>query len=263
MKEILIPVAVIGGLGLLFGLLLAFAAAVFAVKKDERVEKIEKVLPGANCGSCGYAGCGAYAAAVVDGGAPVNACSVGNQAVADKIAEIMGVDAGDVVPMVAHVKCAGVCEKSASKFDYVGYDDCVALSKLAGGQKHCRNACLGRGTCVNACKFGAISISDGIASVDREKCGGCGACARVCPHNVIELVPRKAKVFVNCSNTEMGQSANRHCKASCIGCRICEKNCEADAVSVINNVAVIDYSKCTSCGKCAEKCPKKVISVLE
>ena len=261
MRDILIAVAVIGGLGLIFGILLALAATVFEVKKDERVEKIEKALPGANCGSCGYAGCSAYAEAVVGSTAPVNACSVGKQAVADKIAEIMGVESEKASELAAHVKCKGTCENSASKFDYVGYDDCVALSKLSGGQKHCRNACLGLGTCVKVCKFGAISVKNGVAAVNTELCSGCGACVGVCPHNVIELVPKKAKVLVDCSNTEMGQSARRHCAASCIGCRICEKNCEFDAIEVVNNVAVIDYSKCTSCGTCAEKCPRGVISV--
>ena len=262
MSEIIIPVLVIGGLGLLFGLLLAFASVIFAVDEDERIGKIQEVLPGANCGGCGYAGCSAYASAVVEGTAPVNACPVGKKKVADAIADIMGIAAEDVVPMVAHIRCNGTCESTQLKYEYVGVKDCGALAKLSGGHKHCRNACLGLGSCVEACILDAITLKDGVAEVDTEICVGCGACKKVCPHNVIEIIPKDAKVIVNCSNTEKAQSANRHCKASCIGCHLCEKNCEYDAIHVADNVASIDYSKCTGCGVCVEKCPKKVIKAI-
>lgn len=259
MSEILIPVLVVGGLGLLFGLLLAFASVIFAVETDERVEKIEQLLPGANCGGCGYAGCSAYAKAVVEDGAPVTACSVGKSAVSDGIAMIMGVTAEKVEPKVAHIKCKGTCDSTQLKYQYVGVKDCVALSKLSGGHKHCRNGCLGLGTCADVCVFDAITVENSVAKIDTDLCHGCGTCVNICPHNVIELVPASATVFVDCSNEETGQSANRHCKASCIGCKICEKACEFDAIHVVDNIASIDYSKCTACGKCAEKCPKKVI----
>lgn len=261
MNEIIIPVLIIGGLGLIFGLLLAFASFVFEVKQDERIDKITEALPGANCGACGYAGCAAYASAVVNNGAPVTACSVGKAAVAGAIAEIMGVESGSVVDRVAHVKCNGTCENTSLKYDYVGVQDCAALAKLAGGQKHCRQSCLGFGTCASVCKFGAISVKDNVAHVDEELCTGCGACMGVCPRNVIELVERKVKVVINCSNTETAKAANKHCKASCIGCRMCVKACENDAIYVENNHAYIDYSKCTGCGACAAKCPKKVIEI--
>jgi len=263
MSEIIIPVLIIGGLGLLFGLLLAFASFVFEVKQDERIDKITEVLPGANCGACGYAGCSAYATAVVKDGAPVTACSVGKAAVASAIANIMGVESGGVLDRVAHVKCNGTCDNTVLKYDYVGVQDCAALAKLAGGQKHCRNACLGFGTCASVCQFGAITVKDNVAVVDEEICTGCGACMGVCPRNVIELIERPAKVRINCSNVEAAKSANRHCKASCIGCKMCERVCESDAIHVKDNHAYIDYSKCTACGKCAEKCPKKVIEVKQ
>lgn len=260
MSEILIPVLVIGGLGLLFGLLLAFASVIFAVKQDERIDKILEALPGANCGACGYAGCSAYAGAVVNNGAPVNACPVGKQAVAEKIADIMGVNADGMLLRVAHVKCRGNCNNTEPKYDYVGESSCLALSKLAGGAKHCRNACLGYGSCVEVCAFDAISVKDGVAEVDIDKCEGCGACVGICPHNVIELIPTTVKVKINCSNKEVGKAANKHCKASCIGCKMCEKVCEFGAITVNDNCATIDYTKCTACGKCVEKCPKKVIT---
>ena len=262
MSQIIIPVLVVGGLGLLFGALLSFASMVFAVKQDERIDKIVEALPGANCGACGYAGCSAYAAAIVNDGAKVNGCPVGKQASADKIAEIMGTTAEQSQYKVAYVRCRGNCDNTILKYDYVGIKDCIALSKLAGGHKHCRNACLGLGTCMNVCAFDALSIMDGVAVVDREKCSGCGACSEVCPHDVIELIPNETKIIVSCTNNEKAQSANRHCKASCIGCKMCEKVCEFDAIHVVDNCAKIDYSKCTACGKCAEKCPKKVIKLL-
>lgn len=261
MSDILIPVLVVGGLGLVFGLLLALASVIFSVKQDERIDEINKVLPGANCGGCGYAGCGAYAAAVVNNGAPVNACTVGKQTVTEKVAEIMGVDAESTLLRKAHVKCRGNCNNTELKFDYVGEKSCLALSKLAGGSKHCRNACLGQGSCMDVCAFGAISVTDGLAFVDEDKCVGCGACVGICPHNVIELIPLTAKVMVNCSNEEVGKAANKHCKASCIGCKMCERVCESGAITVTENNASIDYTKCTSCGKCVEKCPKKVIAL--
>ena len=259
MSEIIMPVLIIGGLGLLFGALLAFASMVFAVEQDDRIDKIVEVLPGANCGACGFAGCSAYASAVVNDGATVSGCPVGKQAVAEKIAEIMGVNADSVSFNVAYVRCNGSCDNTELKYDYVGIKDCIALAKLAGGHKHCRNACLGLGTCVDVCAFDALSIKDGVAVVDSEKCSGCGACRDICPHNVIELIPSDTKIIVSCTNNEKAQSANRHCKASCIGCKMCEKVCEFDAIHVENNCAKIDYSKCTVCGKCIEKCPKKVI----
>ncbi|MBQ7974560.1 MAG: RnfABCDGE type electron transport complex subunit B [Clostridia bacterium] len=261
MKELIIPVLVVGGLGLFFGLLLAFASMVFAVKQDERIDKITEALPGANCGACGFAGCSAYASAIVNDGAPVNVCPVGKQPVAEKIAEIMGVNAGDIEFKVAYVKCNGTCENTVPKYEYVGIHDCVAMSKLAGGHKHCRNACIGFGSCVNVCNFDAISVQNGVAAVDPDKCSGCGACAEICPHNTIEIIPADTKIIVTCTNVEKAQSANRHCKASCIGCKLCEKVCEADAIHVENNCAKIDYTKCTACGKCVEKCPKKVIKI--
>lgn len=159
---------------------------------------------------------------------------------------------------VARVLCGGCCEKAADKYEYRGVSDCVAASKLAGGQKKCNFGCLGYGTCAKACKFGAIQIVDGIAVIDEEKCTGCGMCKKVCPKNVIELLP-KDKLFVACRSTRTGKETVSECSAGCIGCKICEKNCPFAAISVNNNFAKIDYDKCKSCGICAEKCPKKVI----
>ncbi len=264
MNEIISAVLVVGGTGLIFGCLLAFASMVFHVKQDDRIDKISEILPGANCGACGYAGCNAYASAVVNDGAPVNACSVGKVAVSRAMASIMGVEAGsEAVSLVAHVMCSGDCNVAPRKFNYMGIPDCTSLVTVAGGDKECPNGCLGLGSCVSVCPFGAIAIKDGLAVVDSSKCTGCGKCVRKCPKQVITLVPANSKVFVNCSNTEKGGVAAKHCKASCIGCKICEKACIHDAIHINNNLATVDYNKCVSCGECAEKCPKHAIGIIK
>ena len=257
--DILSAILVVGIVGLGFGLLLAVAAIIFKVEVDERIEKIEEVLPGANCGACGFAGCSAYAAAVVNDGAAVNLCGVGGGNVAQQIGGIMGTAVSKGVPMVARVHCGGTCENAKDKFEYYGVETCEAAAKFAGGQKACSEGCLGFGSCVSACVFDAIRVEDGVASVDEEKCTACGACVKACPKKIIELLPRDNKTYVKCSNHKTGKEVNAVCKVGCIACKICEKNCEPEAISVDNNLAVIDYKKCQSCGVCIEKCPKKVI----
>lgn len=261
MNQIISAVLVVGITGLIFGCILALASVIFAVKKDERIDKIAEVLPGANCGACGMAGCSAYASAIVENGAAINLCSVGKSAVAEKIADIMGCEAGDVKELTAKVLCGGNCEKAKDKYIYNGIDDCRAAAKLAGGAKECSYGCLGLGSCVKVCMFDAISIVDGVAYVDEEKCGGCGMCKNVCPKNIIELIPKNAKASVLCSNKDKGAAVNKYCSVGCIGCKLCEKNCPEGAITVSDNCAVIDYDKCSGCGICAEKCPKKVIEV--
>ena len=259
MNEILIPIAIVGGTGLLFGCLLAFASIIFKVSKDERIEMIEKALPGANCGACGFAGCSAYASAVVEKDAPVSMCSVGKDAVAKEIATIMGKEAEKVEKMVARVMCAGTCGVADTKYEYAGIADCTAEAKLAGGAKACAYGCLGLGSCIKVCKFDAISIVDGIAYIDEEKCQACGMCLKACPKQVIKFVPLKNKVWVPCNSNDVGKETIANCKAGCIGCKICEKTCPVQAIQVIDNHAIIDYEKCISCGLCADKCPKKLI----
>ena len=258
-EVILYPVLIVGLIGLIFGCLLAFASIVFAVKHDEREDMIAKVLPGANCGACGYAGCSAYASAIVNDGAPINACSVGKSAVSDKISNIMGVKAEAVEQKVARVMCMGSCDVSLTKYEYHGIPDCAAEAKLAGGAKGCPNGCLGLGNCVSVCKFGAISIENGVAVVDEDKCTACGMCINKCPKHIIKFIPKKNKVWVPCSNNEKGVLTKQYCSVGCIGCKMCEKVCPVQAVTVTDNFASIDYSLCLNCGECAIKCPKKVI----
>ena len=202
--KILLPVLIFIGLGLLMGALLALASKLFAVKKDEKAEAIKECLPGANCGGCGYSGCDAYAAAVSAGDAPVNKCSVGGVEAASKIAQIMGVDAGEQVRMRAQVMCSGTGEYAKKKYIYEGIDDCVAASKIGGGDKMCKNGCIGLGTCVRACPFDAIVVEDGVAAVDYSKCKGCGICVSACPKGIIKLIPFDAKHWVGCMSVDDG-----------------------------------------------------------
>lgn len=263
MKDIIFPALAMGALGLVLGAMLAIASKIFAVQKDERAEAITAVLPGANCGSCGYAGCSAYASAISGGSARINACNPGGQSVSDAIAEIMGVASEAVEEKCAVVVCHGTEAAAIDKYEYEGIPDCVAAAGLpGGGLKACTYGCLGYGACVKVCQNDAITIENGIAVVDADKCGGCGECAQKCPKQLIKIIPKKAKYIVKCSSCDKGAEMKAKCSAGCIGCRICEKNCPADAVKVENNHAVIDYAKCIGCGICAQKCPKKIIGTV-
>ena len=260
MTVFIFSVVLLAVLGILIGILLGVAGKVFAVETDERVEKVRECLPGNNCGGCGYPGCDGLAEAIVAGDAPVNGCPVGGAPVAGKIAEILGVEAGSSEKQVAFVKCAGTCEKANQDYEYTGVQDCAAMAFVPnGGPKSCNYGCLGFGNCVKACPFDAIHVVDGVAVVDKDACKACGKCVAACPKHLIELLPVSAKHIVQCSSKDKGKDVMKACSVGCIACHLCEKNCPADAVHVVDNVAYIDQEKCTKCGLCAEKCPKKII----
>ncbi len=259
--NIVYPVVSIGGLGVVFGAALGYASIIFHVDEDPKLGAVLEALPGANCGGCGFPGCGGCASAIVAGKAPVNACPVGGAPVAAKIGAIMGIEATESEPVAAFVKCKGTCTAAKEKYDYSGIQDCVMASQLAGaGSKSCTYGCLGLGSCKKACAFGAIEIVDGVAVINAEKCVACGKCVSTCPKHIIELLPVKKKVKVQCSSKDMGKVVNQNCSVGCIACKICEKNCPFDAIHVIDNIAVIDYTKCKACGICANKCPKGVLT---
>lgn len=252
--------AVVGLVGIILGFFLGISGEKFKVEVDEREEAITGVLPGNNCGGCGYAGCSGLAAAIVKGEAPVNGCPVGGAPVAAKVGEIMGVEAEEGVRKVAFVKCAGTCEKANNDYVYSGTRNCATMMFVPnGGPKTCNYGCLGYGTCVAACPFDAIHIENGVAVVDKEQCKACGKCVAACPKNLIELIPYEVKHVVRCNSGDKGKDVMKACSTGCIGCKICEKNCPADAIHVNGNVAYIDQDKCTGCGICAEKCPKHII----
>ncbi len=259
MTEILTSVAVVAGLGLLVGIILGVVGKAFAVEEDPKEAAVRECLPGNNCGGCGYAGCDSLAAAIAKGEADPGACPVGGADVAAQISEIMGVEASSA-RYVAFVHCAGNRDTSAARYNYYGNLRCRELATMVGGgSKACAFGCLGHGECQEACQFDAIHVENGLARVNKELCKGCGACVKVCPKNLIELVEYGKQVHVQCASLAKGKEVMQVCKAGCIGCGICEKNCKFDAVHVVNNVAVIDYEKCKSCGLCALKCPRGVI----
>ena len=260
MTGIIAAAVVVGLVGIILGFFLGVSGEKFKVEVDPREEAIGEVLPGNNCGGCGYAGCSGLAAAIAKGEAPVNGCPVGGAPVAAKIGEIMGVEAEEGVKMVAFVKCAGTCEKANSDYVYSGTRNCATMMFVPnGGPKTCNYGCLGYGTCVAACPFDAIAIVDGVAVVDKDQCKACGKCIAACPKNLIEFIPYDAKHVVQCSSNDKGKDVMKACSVGCIGCMLCQKNCPEGAITVTNSVAHIDQTKCTGCGICVEKCPKKII----
>ena len=263
LSGILIATAIVGGTGIFIGFFLGFAGKKFAVEVDEKEEAILAVLPGNNCGGCGYPGCSGLAAAIAKGEAPVNQCPVGGNPVGAKIAEIMGVEAIETERKVAFVRCSGSHGTAKELYEYTGVDSCKMVAAMQnGGPWACKSGCLGYGDCVSACQFGAIQVINGVSVVSKELCQACGKCVAACPKGIIELIPYKNKYRVACSSTDKGKTVMQVCQAGCIGCKLCEKECKFDAIHVINNVAVIDYDKCKNCGACARKCPRGIIRQL-
>ena len=200
---------------------------------------------------------------MVKGEAPVNKGAAGGAAVAAQIAEIMGVAAGDSIRMVAQVHCTG-CGVSHQKYTYIGVEDCVAAARLpGGGPLSCDYGCLGMGSCEKVCPFDAIHVIDGVAKVDEDKCKACNQCVDICPRHIIALEPYKTKkhVTIPCSSKDKGPAVTKVCSNGCIGCSLCAKSCPKEAITMVNNLAVIDYEKCIGCGICAQKCPRKLITV--
>lgn len=252
--------ALVGGVGAVIGILLGIAGKKLEVPVDEKLEVVLDLLPGVNCGACGYPGCDGLAKATVEGKAPANACTVANSDTHKQIAEVMGTNVEATEKQVAFVKCAGTCDKTKNKLSYYGLQDCRKAALTPGeGPKQCNYGCMGYGSCVKVCQFDAIHIVDGIALVDKEKCTACGLCIEECPKDLIEFVPYNTGHFVQCNSRDKGKDVKKACSIGCIGCKLCEKACDYDAVHVTDNLALIDYDKCTNCGECAKKCPTKVI----
>lgn len=261
--DILFPVLLVAGIGLVAGLILAVASIVMAVPKDEKAEALLEVLPGANCGACGYSGCAGYAAALSKGEAKIGLCSPGGEDCAAACAALLG--AGDVAveKKTALVHCMGSYDMTSDKMNYDGIESCSAATFLAGGITSCRFGCMGMGDCAAVCEYGAITVCNGITSVDAEKCRGCSKCVAACPKHLISFVPLKKQAVVRCSNCDRGPQTMKVCKIGCIGCMKCQKVCAYDAVKIENFCAVVDAAKCTGCGACAEACPRHIITLLD
>jgi Na+-translocating ferredoxin:NAD+ oxidoreductase RNF subunit RnfB len=265
MSIVLITALFAAVLAFVLGLALGFFRQFFAVKQDPLVGQIREVLPGANCGACGYPGCDGYAAAVAKREAGITGCSVGGPAVAEKLSAIMGGDA-TVVPVVAVLACRGSMDHAPAKGEYTGIRTCRGAKLSTGGTKLCAWGCLGFGDCTAVCKFGALRMGEnGLPEIDAAKCTGCRVCVAECPQGIIRDLPRDRRgSFVFCSNrNSIKTMVLKTCKVGCIKCELCVKNCPEQCIVMDNGIPAVDYSKCVSCGTCVSKCPVKVIKLLQ
>jgi len=248
-------VLILGILGLLAALGLSIVAKKFAVEEDPRLQELLELLPGANCGACGSAGCSGYAQALLEGKAQLGVCPVMSGKDCRSVADLLGIDFEEAERRVAVIFCQGTFSRAAKRYIYDGIESCRAAHRILGGDKFCKYGCLGFGDCVKACPFGANEIRDGISYVSRDVCTGCGKCVEVCPRDLIRLVPESQKVFVLCSSQDKGAVVRKICQVGCIGCRRCVRTCPYDAIEFEGNLARIIVEKCTNCGACAQVCP--------
>lgn len=259
--EILIAVLFLGILGLIFGVGLAVASKKFAVAVNPKLEEVQHLLPGSNCGACGNPGCFGFAESLIGGKSSPDGCRVCTDESREHIAKVLGLAVEKQNKKVATLHCNGGA-KVADKYIYNGVNDCVLANLVLGGPKSCVYACLGFGSCVKACPFGAISMSaEYLPVVDETKCRACNKCVLICPKKLFSLVPANGRVYVGCSSHDLGKDVKSICPVGCIGCKLCEKTCKFDAIHLVDNLPTIDYNKCTACGECVKVCPTKTILV--
>ncbi|MGI5888242.1 MAG: RnfABCDGE type electron transport complex subunit B [Oscillospiraceae bacterium] len=264
METVIYAVSVLTGVGAAAAVLLIIADRFMHVKSDTRTEELRSVLPGANCGGCGYAGCDDYASAVASGKAEIGLCVPGGDAASVAMSRIMGISgpATDVEEKVAVVRCRGTLGNTLNKYDYKGVESCAAASMMFSGNSACIYGCLGLGDCSRACMFDAIKVVDGAAVVDQDKCTGCGMCAKVCPKQIIDVLPLGRRAVVQCRNHDKGAALRKYCKVGCLGCGLCEKACKFGAVKVTDGLAFVDTEKCKACGACIRACPTGAIGMI-
>ena len=268
MDFIWIAVIVLGGIGLIAAVVLFVCSKRFAVYEDPRIGQVGELLPGANCGGCGFAGCGGMADALVKGADKGSLeglnCPVGGPEVMGRVADLLGMAIANGEAKVAVVRCGGTCELRPKMAEYDGMRSCAAMNACGAGETGCGYGCLGCGDCVEACQFGAIGLNatTGLPEVDEERCTACGACTKACPRGIIELRkkgPKGRRVYVSCVNKDKGAVSMKACKVSCIGCGKCVKECKFEAITLWQNLSYIDPNKCRLCRKCVEACPTKAI----
>ena len=268
MDFILSAVIVLGGIALIAAVILYVCSKKFAVEEDPRLAQVQEVLPGANCGGCGFPGCSGLAGALVKGADAGSIeglnCPVGGAEVMTKVADLLGMAMANTEPKVAVVRCNGTCENRPRTAIYDGLRTCSAVNSCSAGETGCGYGCLGCGDCVAACQFGAIVLNEetGIPEVDEERCTSCGACVKACPRHIIELRkrgPKGRRVYVSCVNKDKGAVAKKNCAVACIGCGKCAKECKFEAITVEGNVSYIDPEKCRLCRKCEAVCPTNAI----
>ncbi|NLE01288.1 MAG: RnfABCDGE type electron transport complex subunit B [Fibrobacter sp.] len=256
--EILLPIIIVGSVGLFLGIGLGIASKKLHVNVDSRISEILNALPNANCGACGYPGCSGFAKAVAEGKASASGCIPGGSKSAHAIADILGITASTGEPVMAVVHCKGGIAEAAERALYNGIQDCLAATIIGNGTKECQDGCLGLGTCVRACPFDALKINqNGVAVVDPEKCTGCGKCIKVCPRKIISLIPKVHKIFLACSNHDRGGKVKKYCTVGCTACTLCVKATPSGAISMENNIPVLDYTKEENFIPAANKCPSK------
>jgi len=269
--ELIYSVATLGLIGSVSAVILYFVAQKFKVIEDPRIDQVQEVLPSANCGGCGFAGCRAFAEALVAQGSEKGnldglKCPVGGNDVMAQVASILGLTVDQQDPEIAVVRCNGSFTNSPRKAIFEGATSCVFAHNLFAGEGGCPFGCLGLGDCVRVCNFNAIEIDKATGlPVVNEKCVACGACVTTCPRKIIELRPKGKKdrrIFVSCVNQEKGGPAKKNCAVACIGCGKCVKVCAFEAITLVNNLAYIDALKCRLCRKCAPECPTGAIHEL-
>lgn len=262
MNGIVLAIAAVTGIGLFSAVMLSVASKVMAVPADDRFGPVRECLPGANCGACGYAGCDAYAQAMIaDPSVKTNLCIPGGASAARGISEALGVEFSDVKAQKAVVRCGGDCDMTSDKMDYQSAESCKAARLFYGGTGTCTYGCMGLGDCAAVCPTNAIDIVKGIARVDASLCIGCGMCAKTCPSRVIEMIPADAAVYVACNSRDRGAAVVKKCKFGCIACKKCERECPDAGFTVEDNLARIDYEKGGATAECAAVCPRKCIVV--